>query len=639
MIEQKSNIRSYFLSEKTRSFFGLFLFISSVLLSGYVLYCSMYGSPIAMRYRAIVLMVSSWLIFGNYRTKKLKQWGLYYDLFLAILMTIPCLYVFFTFNDFILRAGAPNKFDILFGAILTALTLEITRRTVGLPLCVVATTFILYAFFGNHLPGILTHRGYSFGRLVNQMYLSMDGIWGVPLGVASSFVYLFILFGAFLHKANAAKYITDAAYAIAGSTKGGPAKIAVISSGAMGTISGSSIANVVSTGSFTIPLMKSVGYKPHFAAAVEACSSNGGMLMPPVMGAAAFIMSEMTGTPYLKICIAAAIPAILYYISIFVNVHLEAERNNLAGIAADKTPLLIDVFKGGWHLIAPAAALVFFLVSGTSPSKAAYMAIFALVAISMIRTATRMSIADILDAFEIAAQNSLGVVAACTCAGITIGVVLMTGLGLKFSALAVGLAEHSFFLVLLLTAIAALFLGMAVPPSASYILVAILAAPALIKLGIPILSANMFVFYNALLSDITPPVALCAYAAAGVADANTMRTGFTAMRIGIITFIVPFIFIYWPALLFQGSLLEIIPAGVTAILGVIAFAAAFQGYLFRPVSILPRLFLIPIALLLIIPQFKVTLLGLITFFALSLWLYLGKKKMIATQTKADESTV
>jgi TRAP transporter 4TM/12TM fusion protein len=576
-------------------------------------------------------MIASWLVFGNYGTKKIRVWGRIYDFILAILVTLSCMYVYLTFDEFILRAGAPNRYDIILGIVLIVMVLEITRRTVGYPLFIVAIAFIAYGLYGNHLPGILTHRGYTVGRLVNQMFLTMDGIWGVPLGVAGSFVFLFILFGAFLQKANASKYITDAAYSVAGKTKGGPAKIAVISSGVMGTISGSSIANVVSTGSFTIPLMKSVGYRPHFAAAVEACSSNGGMLMPPVMGAAAFIMAEMTGVPYIKICIAAVIPALLYYISIFTNVHLEAEKNNLAGIDKDQLPSLKDTIKGGWHLIAPAVTLVFFLVRGTSPSKAAYMAIFALVLFSMLRKATRMDFLDIIEALELAAKNSLGVIAACSCAGITIGVVLMTGLGIKFASLAVGIAEHSFLLVLILTAIASLLLGMAVPPSASYIIVAILAAPALIKLGTPVLAANMFVFYNALLSDITPPVALCAYAAAGVADANTMRTGFTAMRIGIITFIVPFIFIYWPALLFQGSVFNISTSAITAVLGVIAMAAGFQGYFFTEMKLFQRILMFPAAMLLIIPLLETSLIGIATLGIISIWLYREKKAISEPQ--------
>jgi TRAP transporter 4TM/12TM fusion protein len=552
--------------------------------------------------RTIHLTLGFIIAFLTYPTIKGKKIS-FIEVGLAILSLASGLYVLINMDAIIDRAGMPNQWDIVFGVITILLVLEMTRRVIGLVLTIVAGVFLLYAYFGPYLPDAIAHKGYSIGRIASHMYTTLEGIYGIPIGVSATFVILFVIFGAFLEATKTGDFFINLANAIAGKTRGGPAKVAVISSALFGTISGSAVANVVGTGTYTIPLMKRTGYAPHFAGSVEAVASSGGQLMPPVMGAAAFVISEMTGVSYLKICMAAVIPSLLYYTSLFGAVHFEARRTNLRGLTNDEVPNFWHTLKTQGYLAISALVLVYFLaVKLTSPSHAAFWAIIAAVILSSIKTDTRLNLRGLIKALEGGSKGALSVVAACAAAGIVVGVTTLTGLGLKFSSAIVQLAHGNIYLTLIFTMVSSLILGMGLPTTAAYIICAILAVPAITNLGVNHLAAHLFVFYFAIISAITPPVALAAYAAAGIARSNPMKTGWTACRIGFAAFIVPYMFVFSPALLMAGNLTQIAWVCLTALVGVILLSCATIGWFFTYMSIWERLFLCASAILLIEPH-------------------------------------
>jgi len=522
--------------------------------------------------------------------------------------------------------GMPNTNDLIIGGLAVLLVLEGTRRALGWPLPIVTLVFLFYNYFGQYIPGTFGHRGYDVTRIINQMYMTTEGIFGVPLGVIVSIVYLFVLFGAFLEKSGGGNFFINFAVSLAGRARGGPAKIAVIGSGLMGTISGSSIANAMTVGTFTIPLMKRIGYRPEFAAAVEAGASTGGQIMPPVMGAGAFIMAEFTQIPYLKIIAAAAIPAILYYFCLYMNVHFEACRVGLKGMPPEEVPKMKKVLGDGWIYIIPIVTLVAILVLGYSPARAAYVSIALLIVASLFRASTRMKPIDFWDALKSAGITAFAVVAACACAGMIVGTVSMTGLGIKFSNVIGTLAGDMQILAMLMTMVASLILGMALPTTANYIVQASIAAPALVALGIPILTAHLFVFYFGVFADITPPVALAAYATAGIARANPMTSGFIASKNVIVAFLVPYLFVYYPALLGKAPVIDVILVTVAALFGIVALSAAFSGYFQRRCHPLERLLLLISAGMLLYPEYLTSLAGLAVLAALYFWQVAGRKK-------------
>jgi TRAP transporter 4TM/12TM fusion protein len=418
---------------------------------------------------------------------------------------------------------------------------------------IVASSFLVYAYFGAYFPGFLSHRGYSIERIVSHMYFTTEGILGIPLGVSATFVFLFVLFGAFLEKTGIGKLFIDIADAIAGWASGGPAKVAVITSALEGTISGSSVANTVGSGSFTIPMMKKLGYRPEFAGAVEAAASTGGQIMPPVMGAAAFLMAEFIGIPYIDIAKAAAIPACLYFAGIFIEVHFEAKRCGLKGKAWDQIPRTWTVLKERGHLFVPLIAIIYILTEGFTPSRAALVGLVLSVVAGALKKATRMSVPEIFNALETGARGALGVAIACATAGIIVGVVTLTGLGLKMANGLIDLSGGYMLPTLFFTMITSLILGMGVPTTANYVITATMCAPAVVMLGVPKLAAHLFVFYFGIIADITPPVALAAYAGAGIARANPFKTGVTASKLAIAAFIIPYIFVLNPAMVLIGT--------------------------------------------------------------------------------------
>lgn len=600
--------------------------IAAVAMSVFILYTSLTTPLVAMRQRAVVLMLSLFMIFLIYPALKKREHISYFDVIWALLGAAVNLYVIIDFQNLVNRMGMPNQVDLILGGLCIVLVLEATRRSIGWPLPIVTAIFLLYNYFGQYIPGTFGHRGYDITRIINQMYLTTEGIFGVPIGVVVTIVFLFILFGAFLEKSGGGNFFINLAVALAGRAKGGPAKIAVIASGLMGTISGSSIANVVTTGSFTIPLMKKIGYRPEFAASVEAAASTGGQIMPPIMGAGAFVMSEFTQIPYLTIIAAAAIPALLYYLSISMNVHFEACRTGLEGMSEDEVPKTRDVLREGYVYILPIIALVVVLILGYSPARAALVGMGLLVLVSMIKASTRMKPKDFLDALASAGMTSFSIVAATACAGMIVGTVSMTGLGIKFSNLIGNLAGGREILGLFFTMIACLILGMALPTTANYIVQAAITAPALVALGVPLLTAHLFVFYFGVFADITPPVCLAAYAGAGIAKADPMKAGLNATRNVTVAYLVPYLFVYFPALLGKAPAMEVVQAVATAVLAVIALSAAFSSFLQRRCYWWERFLLLVAGALLIVPEPVSDLAGAILFVALYIWQRLSKTR-------------
>ncbi len=541
-------------------------------------------------------------------SRKSMHW---FDVILAVVSGATMIYLIVNYQEIMYRGGVPTQLDLIFGALAIIFTFEVSRRIVGWPIVLVALVFVLYAHFGKYLPGFFAHRGFTWTRIINHMYLTTEGILGAPIGVSSTFVFMFILFGAFLNKTGLGKFFIDLALAAAGHQAGGPAKVAVISSGFFGTISGSSVANTVTTGTFTIPLMKSIGYEGHFAGAVEAASSTGGQLMPPIMGAAAFIMSDFIGVPYITIAIAAVLPALLYYMAVFIMIHMEAKRLGLKGLPKDQLPNTKKIFMDGGHLLVPLFVIIYMLIKGYTPLKAAFYSILITVGVAMLRKNTRLKLSDIIDAFDEGARSSLGVAAACACAGLVIGSVTLTGIGLKLANGIVSLAGGHLFFTLVLTMITSILLGMGLPTTAKYIVLASMAAPAIQKFGVPVLAAHMFIFYYGIIADLTPPVALAAYAGAGIGGADPMKTGFTALRLAVAGFLIPYFFAYNPELLMiNASLANTTIPAVTAIAGTVLLSFAAAGYWLRNLHMYERALLLAGALLLIQPGIMTDAAGL-----------------------------
>ena len=524
----------------------------------------------------------------------------WYDIFLALIGMAAFLYYVINFRTIVGQMGLYTTTDMVVAIIGIAILFECCRRVVGIPLIVAVSLFLCYAYFGKFIPGDFGHAGYSLNRIFNFLFYTTEGVIGTPINVCSTFIFIFILFGAFLEKTGIGAFFIDIANAIAGKAVGGPAKVAVISSALQGTISGSSVANTVGTGSFTIPMMKRMGYKPHFAGAVEAAASTGGQLMPPVMGAAAFLMAEITGISYARIILAAAIPAALYFTGIFIAVHFEAKKLGLKGLPSAEIPKFGRMMREKGQLLLAIVAIVFFLSAGYTITRSALYAILVAIGVSMFRKDTRLTPKTFLEALENGGRNSIGVAVACGMAGMIVGVVTMTGLGLTFASalqkMAAGISSPFFRLLsaLFFCMIASIMLGMGVPTTANYVIMATVTAPIVVQMGVPLLAAHLFVFYFGIIADITPPVALAAYAGSAIAKSDPMRTGVTASRLGVAAFIVPYIFVMSPHMLFLSPLadpasplyysiypsaISMIQVSLTAVAGVAGVAAALTGFI------------------------------------------------------------
>ncbi len=661
-----------------------------------------------------------------------------YDIILSIIVAVVFLYPVIFYEQLIFRPALPTLLDLIVAGTAVILILEGTRRATGFPLMLIALLFVLYAIFGKNMPGLFAHRGYSFASVVDHLFYTLDGIFGIPVSVSTKFVYAFILFGALAEKTGVSALIVNLARIMAGRAPGGPAKISVITSAALGTVSGSSVANVVTDGVFNIPLMKKTGYKDYFAGAVEAAASTGGQIMPPVMGAAAFIMTEFIGVPYVRIIWAAVVPALLYFLGVYFSLHFEAKRLKLRGLRKDEIPNLKDELTKRGYILTPFIILVYKLIAGYTVMDAAFTSIISVILISflgeMAKTVTRdfdekikilflyvsiyiplifflilffSSVIDIIplffltillsiilcflvfrikssqnyknpnievikrigivfkntilltiDGFEEGAYTSLSVVAACASAGYIAGMSTLTGLALRFANAVVTLASglknwlNSIFssilpiiqiksamsFTLLFTAIACLILGMGIPTTGNYIIMAIITAPALAPfltqydLTASMLIAHMFVFYYGILADLTPPVALAAYAASGIAGSEPFKTGFTSFRLALAGFLVPFVFVYNPILLGVNFVLsEAILAYITAIIGIIFLGASNIGYFIIKLNFYERILLFIAAILLITPGLKTDLIGITIGGLIYLSQYLKNRKIVGVK--------
>jgi len=609
---------------------GIFSFGVGVVISLFILYTSGFGQFRLALQRGFPLLLASVLIFLQFPLTRIKGMSpegrspAYRVLEKAVNMLFilaSCFaigYVIVYEEDLALRIGMTTPLDNFVALVGIICVLEITRRATPTALFIITLASIAYVLLGPYIPGELGHRGYSFDRLVQYLYLSQEGVFGITIGVMVSIIYIFILLGAFLEATGAGKFVIDFAYSVTGRLRGGPALSAVVASALFGTISGSAVANVTGTGTFTIPLMKRTGYSSRFAGAVEAVASTGGMIMPPVMGASAFVMSEILGIPYIRICIHAALAAILYYLCLFVVVYLRAWKMGLRGLPKEELPQRRVIIRESGVFFMPIVLLVVLLVTGFTPPYACFFSILSLLGLSLVRK-SRLDWKGYLNILQKGARQSLVVFAALAGLGIIIGVISLTGIGVTFSTAITEVAGNSLLLALIMVMIGALILGMGVPPLAAYILMVVVAGSALESLGVPIFIAHMFVFYYGCMAPITPPVALAAYAAAGISGADPIQTGYTATRLGMVGFIIPFMFVYGPPLLLIGSVQEIFLAVISATVGVVALGIASEGFLFVPLHTFFRLMLILGGLALVYPGLITDLVGYgMVFLGLSL---------------------
>ena len=535
----------------------------------------------------------------------------WYDFVLSVLGLAANLYIVYRY-DF-LRSPQPGIFgydtiDYVVAIMGIALVLEATRRCVGLPIVIVAGTAFLYGVFGNYSP-IFRHSGNDFTSYAATTFLESGAIFGTPIQVSSTFIFLFLLFAVVLIQTNIGTYFTDLAFRAAGRYTGGPAKAAVAASGLQGMVSGSSVANTVASGSFTIPMMKKSGFKPHAAAAVEATASTGGQLMPPIMGAAAFIMAEYTGVPYSEIIIIAIIPALLYFAGVMISAHFEAKRDGLGGMKKSDLPSAKSLLSRV-DLILPLIVIVYMLLSGSSPARSALYAIATAFLLSFLRKSTRLGPRGIVELMVAGARTALPVIAACASAGIVAGTVTNTPLGQRLGRGIIEMAGGNLLLILVFTMIACLILGMGLPTTANYVVTATVAAPILVEFGMPLIAAHMFVFFFGILADVTPPVCLAAFAGAGIARSNPLRTGVTAIRLAVAGFLIPYVFVLQPALVLQGEWHEVPVPLLTLVAGMIAIAAGMAGYLLLRVNHLERVLLIVGGVGLVYPHPLISLAGL-----------------------------
>jgi TRAP transporter 4TM/12TM fusion protein len=564
------------------------LAVIGVALSLFQLYTAGLVAMTAMRHRSVFLtciLVMTFLIKPLYKgaCKDRFNGALVVDLILAVMAIAIGAYIFIDLQGIFERQGDWSRWDFAVGIALVLLVLEATRRVIGYNLMIIACAALLFAYFGPYMPELVIHKGYSIERIATTLSLTTEGIFGLPLGVASTFVFIFILFGAFLDKTGAGKFFIDLSYSITGRFSGGPAKTAVIASGFMGSVAGSAVANVVATGSFTIPMMKKIGYRKHVAAAVEAAASTGGQLMPPIMGAGAFLMAEFTQTPYLEIIKIAFIPAVLYFFSVILFVHFEAQKQGIWGLTKADLPGLGETAKQGIHFIIPVAILVTVLILNYSPMMAGFIAIIAVYFTAMLRGHSRISFHILLKTLEQGARNAVVVAVACAAAGIIVGMVNLTGTGLRFSSLVVSLSQGIPLLALLLVALTSLLLGMGLPVTASYIVLIILAGPGLMDLGIPLLTAHMIVFWYSQDANVTPPVALESFAASGIAGSSPMKTAFTSWKLAKGLYIIPIIMAYHPLLL-NGPFKEVFLTIVLSTFAIIAFVVCLERYFLTALS-------------------------------------------------------
>ena len=595
--------------------------ITAVAMSCYHLYTCIFGIPESQMHRMLHLMFACTLTFFLYNVKGRRNEGQVSisDILLTIAAVASLIYMIANrkvFQNRISFVTPLTTIQIVMFIIILVVVLETTRRLTGPTLPIVCIIFILYALFGNHLPGILGHNGFSVQKLLEQVLLTSEGVFGSSLGITATYVVVFIIFASFLEVTGAGQFFIDLATSATGSSRGGPAKVAVVGSCLFGSISGSSVANVVSTGTFTIPLIKSVGYSPVFAGAVESVASTGGQIMPPVMAAVAFIMADYLGVSYLSICKAALIPAVLYYFCLFFMVDAKAIKLNIRGLSKEELPNGREVFKHGWYLAIPFIVLVGMMFLNYTPMKSGFWALVSLVVIVLIADRKRLSLGKVIEGLKGGATGIISVSTTSACAGVIVGVIMLTGLGLKFTSLITLLSGGNLVIAMAIAAVVAIILGMGLPTVPAYIVMSSLVAPALIQMGAAPIAAHMFVLYFAVLSCITPPVAIASYAAAAISGADAVKVGFASMKLGIIAYIIPFLFVLNPVLIAQGGLLTVLWTFFTACIGCMALTWAIEGVIDVPIPWPWRIACFASAALTLYPESFTDAFGLIIFAAI-----------------------
>jgi len=610
---------------KSKSLYYWIIIICSWLSIGlafYHLFVAVYGTPEGRSFRSVhlsVMMILAVFIYPVFRKSIndkiilpndekgnfLRLLGSVYDFLIIISIIFVQLWTTWDVETFMMRYGDKYIGDIIVGSILIFLVLDGTRRAVGWAMVFVAGFFMLHALYAHKFFGFFYGPPTRLAKYIDTLFMTSDGIYGIPLYVASTYIVLFIIFGAILIRSGVGRFFVDLAISLTGHRTGGPAKAAVVASGMTGTVYGSAVANVVTTGSFTIPLMKNYGYRPRFAAAVEACASSGGQITPPIMGAAAFIMAEFLEAPYSYVILAAIIPAFLYFVTIYFMVHVEAEKHGIEKIDKSMLPNVIDVLKSGWHMLLSLVVLIALLIYGYTAMKAGFWAIISVIFLSFFKSNTRMSVVDLLGAFESGIKSTVPVTIACACAGIIIGSVFVSGLGLKFTQSVIDLSGGMLFPLLCLTAISAIILGMGMTTTAVYITVAALIVPSLIQAGVTPIAAHMFAFYFGVVSTITPPVALASFAGAAIAKSPPMATAVESSKVGIAKYIVPFAFIYNPALLMEGSYWISLYSLLSVLLAYWSMTLGLEGYLNKPLNVYTRIIAFISSILLLLPPLSI----------------------------------
>lgn len=576
----------------------------SVGLALFHLHAAVFGAPEGRAFRSthltVMLMLAFFLrpmmrpsatspvVVGDAAETLRRALGLGFDLALVAAVLAVQVWTMIDIDAFQLRLGEKQPGDLLAGGVLILIVMEATRRLVGWAMVIITVFFMLHALYAPYFPGFFYGPPVSFPKFIDTLFLSTDGLFGIPLHVCATYIILFIIFGAVLVRSGAGKFFIDLAVALTGRRIGGPAKAAAVASGFMGTISGSAVANVVTTGAFTIPMMKRIGYRPKFAAAVEACASSGGQITPPIMGAAAFLMAEFLAVPYTHVILAASIPAALYFATVYFMVHLEAEKHGVGRMDEADIPDPVAVLKDGWHLLIALGVLVACLLYGWTPMKSAVVGLASLVGLSFINPHTRMSPVDMLAALEDGVRATAPVAIACACAGLIIGSVFVSGLGLKFTQSVIEISGGNLLILLSLTGVAAIILGMGITTTAVYITVAALIVPAVVRIGVEPMAAHLFAFYFGVVSTITPPVALAAFAAAAIAGTRPMATAFESTRVGVAKYLMPLAFVYNPALLWIGPVWLTLVSATLAMAAMWVLSVGLEGWRGGPMGPLRR---------------------------------------------------
>lgn len=627
--KQQAILEEFEKESRTRNFVNplfakLFKYTALAMTLYHLAYASGYVRPETLKHRSLHVGMILFMSFAMYpafkkSSRKVIAW---YDYILMALSLIIPIYMWKNYQAIIDRVGDANNMDVIMGTILVFLVIEAARRITGWALPIIGIVFMFYALMGRkqgmipiNVPGIFLHRGFKWTKLIGHLFSNTEGIYGTSVNVSSTYIFLFIVFGEIMNKCGMGKFFNDIAIGLAGNTKGGPAKVAVLAAGLLGSINGSAIANVVTTGAFTIPLMKKTGYSKEFAGAVSATASVGGQLLPPIMGAAAFIMAETLGVKYKVIIVSAAIPALIYYLGIIFQIQMRASKDKLEGIPKDQLPKIGATMKTYWHLMIPIFFLVYMLFfSGFTVIKGAFLTILLTIIVAQFKKETRMSLKDVEDAFVASAKSTVSVAIACACVGIVIGVCSLTGFTMNMASAIIALGGKSLMLTLVFTMVTCMILGMGLPSIPSYIITATIAAPALVTLGITPLAAHLFCFYFAMFANITPPVALASFAAAGLSGGNPMKTGIVSVKLALAGFIVPYMFVYNnQLLLINTSFIQGVQVAITACIGVFLISAAVEGFLYTKVNIIIRGVMLIGAFLLIDSSFWTDVAGIGVF--------------------------